>query len=93
MCVISGMAKVVLWDGRGSKSPTDNLINEFVVGEHNLKLIHIPSFVYHGIKCISEKECLVLNIINNPYDHSGPDEFRANPHDSIVPYKWERKDG
>ena len=51
---VSGMMKLVLYDGR-KKSETYGILNEFFVGEHNPLLVRIPAWVYHGFKCIGRK--------------------------------------
>lgn len=92
MAVVKGMMKIVLYDARPD-SPTHGEVNEFFVGEHNPLLIHIPPYVYHGFKCISSEESIVINTPTEPYDYSQPDEYRVPPHDESIPYTWERKDG
>jgi dTDP-4-dehydrorhamnose 3,5-epimerase len=52
----------------------------------------VPNLVYHGWKCISVEPSLVLNVPNEPYDYSDPDEHRLEPHGTL-PYDWARKDG
>jgi dTDP-4-dehydrorhamnose 3,5-epimerase len=84
--------KVVLYDGR-ENSPTRGLINEFFIGVHNPLLIQIPPGVYHGFKCISEHEAIVINTVTEPYNHENPDEYRLPPHGGQIPYDWSRKDG
>ena len=88
--VVKGMAKVVLCDLREDSS-TYGKINEFFVGEHNPILIHIPKLVYHGFKCISENECIVVNIPTQPYNHKNPDELRLPFDTEKIPYNWERR--
>jgi len=91
--VISGMAKVVLYDAR-EDSPTKGEVNEFFMGERNPLLVQIPAGVYHGFKGISpEKEALVLNVPTELYNYDDPDEYRVDPHDNDIPYSWARKDG
>ncbi len=92
MTVIKGMAKIVLYDDR-QQSKTKGMINEFFVGDHNHMLIHIPKLVWHGFKCISEEECMILNIVTECYNYQKPDEYRKDPHNSDIPYDWARKDG
>jgi len=92
MTVLKGMAKIVLYDNREGSS-TKGEINEFFVGEHNHILIHIPKLVWHGFKCISEDEAMVVNIVTECYNYEQPDEYRKPPHDSDIPYDWSRKDG
>lgn len=89
--IVKGMAKFVLYDGR-KDSPTRGEINEFLVGEHNPILVRIPTGVFHGFKCISETECLALNIPSEVYDYQNPDEVRLDPYRSEIPYDWSRKD-
>jgi dTDP-4-dehydrorhamnose 3,5-epimerase len=92
MAVVKGMMKIVLYDGRLDSS-TYGEINEFFAGDHDPVLIHIPPFVYHGFKCISQEEAVVVNTPTEAYDYREPDEFRVHPHDNDIPYEWDRKDG
>jgi dTDP-4-dehydrorhamnose 3,5-epimerase len=92
MAVVKGMMKIVLYDGRLNSS-THGEINEFFAGEHNPLLIHIPPYVYHGFKCVSHEEAVVVNTTTEAYDYREPDEFRMHPHDNDIPYEWDRKDG
>ena len=91
-CCIKGMMKVVLYDDREG-SPTMGEVNEFFLGEHNEILLQIPPFVWHGFKCISDTEAMVMNCSTEPYDAASPDEFRKPAHESDIPYDWARKDG
>lgn len=90
--VVRGMMKVVLYDPRGG-SPTRGGINEFFIGEHNPILVQIPQMVYHGFKCISPEESIVINIPTRPYRYEDPDEYRVDPHNNDIPYDWAQKDG
>jgi dTDP-4-dehydrorhamnose 3,5-epimerase len=90
--VVKGMMKVVLYDGREA-SPTFREINEFFMGEHNPILLQIPAYVYHGFKCISETEALVINCPTEVYRYEEPDEYRLPAHGAEIPYDWARKDG
>lgn len=92
MAVISGMMKIVLYDSR-YESKTYQEINEIFAGEYNPVLVHIPPLVYHGFKCISEKESLVINIPTEAYNYNSPDEYRRSAHNGPIKYDWERKDG
>jgi dTDP-4-dehydrorhamnose 3,5-epimerase len=92
MAVVKGMMKIVLYDGR-QDAATYGEINEIFAGDHNPVLVHIPPFVYHGFKCISTEEALVVNVPSESYNYQEPDEFRLPPHGSDIPYSWDRKDG
>ncbi len=89
---VRGMLKLVLYDGRES-SPTFGEVNEFFIGDYNPLLVKVPKMIYHGWKCISEEEAIVINIPTEPYDRNNPDEYRLDPHKNDIPYTWERKDG
>jgi len=92
MTVIRGMVKIVLYDDR-EESSTKGTINEFFVGEHNRILIHIPKLVWHGFKCISVEECILINIPTECYNYEDPDEYRKSPYGPDIPYDWTRRDG
>jgi len=92
MAVVKGTMKIVLYDGR-QDSPTYKEMNEFFAGEHNPILVHIPPYVYHGFKCVSQEEAIVVNTPTEVYDYDQPDEFRIHPHENDIPYDWGRKDG
>lgn len=92
MAVVKGMMKIVLYDSR-PESATRGEINEIFAGEHNLVMVHIPPYVYHGFKCISTEEAVVINTPTEVYNYQDPDEFRVHPHDNDIPYEWDRKDG
>jgi dTDP-4-dehydrorhamnose 3,5-epimerase len=92
MAVVRGMMKIVLYDGR-RESSTFGEINEIFAGVHSPVLVHIPPFVYHGFKCISEQEAIVINTPTEVYNYREPDEFRLPAHESGIPYDWNRKDG
>ena len=87
-CTVRGMIKLVLYDAR-EKSPTHGEVNEFFQGEHHTILVQIPNLVYHGFKCISETEAIVINTITEVYDHEQPDEFRVAHNDPSIPYSWD----
>jgi len=92
MAVVKGMMKIVLYDGR-SDSSTRGEIQEIFAGEHNPVMVHIPPYVYHGFKCISTDEAVVVNTPTEVYYYQEPDEFRVHPHNNDIPYDWGRNDG
>ena len=91
-CVLNGMAKIVLFDDR-EDSATRGEVNEFFLGEHNRCVLRIPNLVYHGFKCVSDTQALVLNCPTECYNVAEPDEIRRPAHDPSIPYDWSRKDG
>lgn len=89
---VRGMMKVVLYDDR-ENSPTKGTVNEFFIGDHNPLMVVIPPGVWHGFKCISEHEAIVVNTPTEMYNPAQPDEYRLDAHDPAIPYDWTRKDG
>ena len=87
MTVLKGEAKIALYDDR-EKSPTKGLINEFIVGDSNHILIHIPKLVWHGFKCLSTEETMIVNIVTECYNYEKPDEYRKPLDSPDVPYDW-----
>jgi len=92
IAVVKGMIKLVLYDSREISS-TRGEINEFFIGGHNPLLVHVPKMVYHGWKCVSEEEAIIINVPTEVYSYDAPDEYRLPPHGKEVPYDWARKDG
>jgi len=89
---VTGMAKVVLYDGREG-SPTYGEVNEFFMGTQNPMLLVIPPGVMHGFKGISPEVTLIVNVPTELYNYDEPDEYRLPAHTDQIPYDWARKDG
>ena len=81
--------RLALYDAR-KDSPTHKEINEFVISLETPILVHIPKNVYHGFKCISDVEAVVINTPTEPYDHKKPDECRLDMYDNDIPYDWRK---
>ncbi len=92
VCVVKGMLKLALFDGREDSSSKGE-VNEFFIGENNPILVHIPKHVYHGWKCISGEKAYVVNCPTQPYNRENPDEHRLPWNSDKVPYDWEIKMG
>ena len=83
---ISGRIKLALYDSR-ENSPTKGEVNQFIMDTENPIVVKIPKLVYHGFKCISNYEALVINVPTQPYNRENPDEFRIDAYDNDIPYK------
>ena len=84
---VHGKMKLALYDAR-KNSPTYKEVNEFVVSLDEPMLITIPKFVYHGFKCVSDEEAIVINTPTYSYNYKKPDEFRIDAFDNDIPYDW-----
>ena len=86
---VSGKIRLALYDSRpGSK--TYKAIDEFVLSLDEPMLVQIPPLVYHGFKCISDNEAIVINTITHPYNRENPDEYRTDAYNNEIPYDWRR---
>lgn len=93
-CVF-GTIKLGLYDDR-SDSPTRGALDVYYLGRDNPILVQVPRFVYHGWKCVSVEEALIVNTVTETYDYTRPDEYRLDAHDNdIIPktFTWARQDG
>ena len=88
--VISGMIKLVLYDGRDN-SPTKGELQELFIGQENYLLVKIPPYVWNGFKGVGAEMAILANCATIPHD---PDEIiRMSPFDPSIPYDWEIRHG
>ncbi len=92
IATIKGMLELVIYDPRENSS-TKGEINQFFIGEHNQLLIQIPNCLYHGWKCISDSEAIVINCPTEVYNYENPDEHRLPFDSKEIPYDWSLKHG
>ncbi|UCH12536.1 MAG: dTDP-4-dehydrorhamnose 3,5-epimerase family protein, partial [Candidatus Omnitrophota bacterium] len=83
-CVF-GKIRLALYDARES-SQTHKQIDEFEISLDNPLLVQIPANVYHGFKCISDVEAIVINTVTKVYNHNNPDEYRIDAFDNDIDY-------
>ena len=86
---VSGKIRLALYDARES-SPTYKQIDEFEISLDNPLLVQIPADVYHGFKCVSDTEAIVINTVTKTYNHKSPDEYRVDAFDNDINYDWRR---
>ncbi|NQT46229.1 MAG: dTDP-4-dehydrorhamnose 3,5-epimerase family protein [Candidatus Omnitrophica bacterium] len=86
---VKGRIRLVLYDARKDSS-TYGEIGEFDLSLDDPILVQIPNMVYHGFKCISDEEAMVINTPTRSYDHKDPDEYRIDPCDKDIAYDWSR---
>lgn len=86
---LKGRIKLVLFDGR-KKSSTYGEINEFFLSLEEPQVVQIPPKVFHGFKCMSQEEAMVINIPTLSYNRQNPDEYRIDPFNNDIPYDWRK---
>ena len=86
---ISGKMRLALYDAREGSS-TKGEVNDFTISLDNPMLVKIPKGVYHGFKCVSDKEAVAINIPTMPYNCKEPDEYRIDAFKNDIPYDWRK---
>ena len=87
-CVL-GRIRLGLYDAR-ENSPTKGEADEFYLSLDEPKVVHIPKQVYHGFKCVSKEEAMVINIVTQPYHYKNPDEYRVDAFDNDIHFDWKK---
>ena len=88
--VISGRAKLVLYDDRND-SPTKGELMELFIGEDNYSLVQIPPGILNGYKAFGDKLVILANCATEPHD---PNEILyIDPFNNDIPYNWDLKQG
>ena len=86
---VHGKMRLALYDAR-PESPTYREVNDFVISLESPMLVHIPKNVYHGFKCVSDTEAIVINTVTSPYNYKNPDEHRIDAYKNDIPYDWRK---
>lgn len=84
---VKGKIRLALYDSRKGSS-TYKMVNEFELYLEGQQLVRIPRHVYHGFKCISDEEAMVINIPTMAYNAKKPDEYRIDAFENKIPYDW-----
>jgi len=82
-----GLIRIVLYDGR-KNSATYGMLNEFKFGTIRPALVVIPPGVWHGIANITDQPALILNLVDNAYRYTDPDQWRISSDTNQIPYKF-----
>ena len=84
--VPSGKLKLVFYDSR-KNSKTFGVTNEiFLDLKENYNLLQVPPKIWYSFKCISEDDCLLLNIADIPHDSN--ESHNEDINSDIIKYKW-----
>ena len=86
---ISGKMRLALYDAREDSS-TKGEINDFEISLDTPMVVQIPPGVYHGFKCISDQEAIVINTVTEPYNYKDPDENRIDAYENDIDYDWSK---
>ncbi len=89
---VKGKIRVGLYDDR-EDSKTKGEVQEFILTLDKPILLQIPPQVFHGFESNHTEESIVINIPTEPYNHETPDEYRIDPFDNDIPFKWKSKKG
>ena len=86
---VAGRILLGLYDARPD-SVTYKETNKFYLSLEEPKLVHIPKMVYHGFKCVSPQEAMVINVISEAYNYKNPDELRLDENDKAIGFDWSK---
>lgn len=87
--LVSGKIKLGLIDSRGTSSTKGEMMT-IVMSEMNPQIVIIPPGVMHGFKGLASPTSMILNIPDQLYNYSDPDEERFPAHEQG--YDWDVKD-
>jgi dTDP-4-dehydrorhamnose 3,5-epimerase len=85
--VVSGLIRAVLYDDRPG-SPTQGMINEFVLSHARPQLVVIPPLVFHALQALGSEPAAFVNYFDHLYQHDDPDDFRVPIDSSAIPYSF-----
>ncbi|MBI4596907.1 MAG: dTDP-4-dehydrorhamnose 3,5-epimerase family protein [Candidatus Omnitrophica bacterium] len=88
--VISGRAKLVMYDGRKG-SPSYGTIQEVFLGEDNYVLVQIPPGITNGYKAYGDRLVILANCATEP--HRPEEIVRIDPFTTEIPYDWGLRHG
>lgn len=88
-CCVFGKMRLAMYDAR-KNSKTFGQILDFELSLDNPRLVKIPKGVYHGFKCVSDVEAIVVNVPTRAYVRNKPDEYRVDAFNNDIPYNWKK---
>lgn len=86
--VVSGMARVPLYDGR-EDSPTRGVLKDHLLRGDAPTLLVVPPGVLHGYRTVGTTDAIILNFPDRVYDSGAPDEERIPADSPEIGYDWE----
>lgn len=86
---VKGKIRLALYDARKDSS-THGKVEDFILSLDEPMFVQIPPEVYHGFKCVSEEEAIVINTVTKPYNRENPDEYRVSAFKNDIDYDWSK---
>ena len=90
--VISGELEVTLYDVRPD-SPSFQEISQVVLSEYHHRIMNIPKNIWHAVRNIGSKDCIVANFPTMQYNHANPDKYRLPINCAEIPFKYQDPKG
>ena len=81
-----------MYDGR-EHSKTKGKVQEVILSLDDPILLQIPPQVFHGFESNCDEESIIINIPTELYNYKTPDEYRIDPFNNDIPFKWKSKKG
>ncbi|MBF0554872.1 MAG: dTDP-4-dehydrorhamnose 3,5-epimerase family protein [Nitrospirae bacterium] len=86
LAVPFGKIRIVIYDGR-TGSPTFGHVDEFITGDGNYCLVHVPPLVWSGFMGISDSFSILANCATEPHDPAEAEHL--NYDNTRIPYRWQ----
>jgi dTDP-4-dehydrorhamnose 3,5-epimerase len=83
-----GRIRVGVYDDREG-SPTRGEVGNFVIGEHDQKVVRVPGDCWHGFEVLGDERALLVNYPTELYDYDDPDELRLPADTDEIPFEWD----
>jgi dTDP-4-dehydrorhamnose 3,5-epimerase len=87
LVVIIGRLQWAFFDAR-EDSPTHQMLNHYIMSEHERTMLVIPPGVYHGVKNMGFEDAIFINQPNMPYNHANPDKYRLPLKNDLIPFDF-----
>jgi dTDP-4-dehydrorhamnose 3,5-epimerase len=85
--VLSGRLRIGLFDARQGSTSFGQVEEHLADGSAPFALF-VPPGVFHGYKTIGDSPALILNLPDQLYDTTAPDEVRWPPETDRIPFDW-----
>lgn len=85
--LLFGELQIVLWDGR-EDSPTHGLVSQVFLTEYRRQMLRIPPGVWHAIRALGERDCVIANYPTTLYHHDQPDKAGMPLDNDVIPFRF-----
>ena len=85
--VLQGEMEVVFYDERPD-SATGGEVSSVVLSEYQVRLMSIPTGVWHAVRNLGQTDVIAINFPTTAYDHADPDKYRLPLDTDRIPHRF-----